>query len=90
MKGKKLWGGRFAESPSSLMVRIGESISYDKELYKQDINGSISHSRMLKKIGILTSEEQKKIETGLGQIRKEIESGKFEYKIENEAVGDCN
>ena len=86
MKGKKLWGGRFAESPSSLMVRIGESISYDKELYKQDINGSISHSRMLKKIGIITNEEQKKIETGLGQIRKEIESGKFEYKIENEDI----
>ncbi len=86
MKQKKLWGGRFAESPSPLMVRIGESISFDKELYRQDIQGSISHSRMLKRIGILSAAEQKKIELGLLQIRSEIESGKFEFKIENEDI----
>jgi argininosuccinate lyase len=86
MKQKKLWGGRFSEAPSSLMVRIGESISYDKALYHQDIQGSISHSRMLKKIGILTLEEQKKIETALLKIRKEIESGDFEFKIESEDI----
>ncbi|TGN08205.1 argininosuccinate lyase [Leptospira ilyithenensis] len=86
MKEKKLWGGRFSEAPSSLMVRIGESISFDKELYKQDITGSISHSRMLRKIGILTGEEQKKIEDTLKLIGKEIESGKFEFKIENEDI----
>jgi argininosuccinate lyase len=86
MSQKKLWGGRFAEAPSSLMIRIGESISYDRELYSQDITGSIAHARMLKKIGILTSEEQKKIEAGLVQIRQEIQSGKFEFKIENEDI----
>ncbi|TGN18473.1 argininosuccinate lyase [Leptospira idonii] len=86
MKEKKLWGGRFAEAPSSLMIRIGESISFDRELYSQDITGSISHSRMLKKIGILTAEEQKKIEDTLLLIKKEIQSGKFEFKIENEDI----
>ncbi|EMJ86285.1 argininosuccinate lyase [Leptospira meyeri] len=86
MKEKKLWGGRFDAPPSSLMIRIGESISFDKELYAHDIEGSISHSRMLKRIGILTESEQRKIETGLGQIKKEIDSGKFEFKIENEDI----
>ncbi|MCG6145478.1 argininosuccinate lyase [Leptospira bandrabouensis] len=86
MKEKKLWGGRFEAPPSSLMIRIGESISFDKELYAHDIEGSISHSRMLKRIGILTESEQRKIETGLGQIKKEIDSGKFEFKIENEDI----
>jgi argininosuccinate lyase len=86
MNKKKLWGGRFAQPPSSLMIRIGESISYDKELYKQDILGSISHSRMLKKIGILSETEQKKIESTLILIRKEIETGKFEFSIENEDI----
>ncbi|TGL57354.1 argininosuccinate lyase [Leptospira ognonensis] len=86
MKQKKLWGGRFAQAPSSLMVRIGESISFDRELYKQDIKGSISHSRMLKKIGILTNEEQKKIERGLLQIREEITSGTFVFKMEDEDI----
>ncbi|TGK86780.1 argininosuccinate lyase [Leptospira noumeaensis] len=86
MKEKKLWGGRFDAPPSSLMIRIGESISFDKELYAHDIEGSISHSRMLKRIGILSESEQRKIETGLGQIKKEIDSGKFEFKIENEDI----
>lgn len=86
MKEKKLWGGRFDAAPSSLMIRIGESISFDKELYSHDIEGSISHSRMLKRIGILTESEQRKIETGLIQIKKEIDSGKFEFKIENEDI----
>ncbi|EMY68790.1 argininosuccinate lyase [Leptospira vanthielii] len=86
MKEKKLWGGRFDAPPSSLMIRIGESISFDKELYSHDIEGSISHSRMLKRIGILSESEQRKIETGLIQIKKEIDSGKFEFKIENEDI----
>lgn len=86
MKEKKLWGGRFDAPPSSLMIRIGESISFDKELYVHDIEGSISHSRMLKRIGILSESEQRKIETGLIQIKKEIDSGKFEFKIENEDI----
>ncbi|MCW7504193.1 argininosuccinate lyase [Leptospira paudalimensis] len=86
MKEKKLWGGRFDAPPSSLMIRIGESISFDKELYQHDIVGSISHSRMLKRIGILTESEQRKIETGLNQILKEIDSGKFEFKMENEDI----
>jgi len=86
MKEKKLWGGRFDSPPSSLMIRIGESISFDKELYQHDIVGSISHSRMLKRIGILSESEQRKIETGLNQILKEIDSGKFEFKIENEDI----
>lgn len=86
MKEKKLWGGRFDAPPSSLMIRIGESISFDKELYAHDIDGSISHSRMLKRIGILSESEQRKIETGLGQIKKEIDSGKFEFKMENEDI----
>ncbi|MCU0825602.1 MAG: argininosuccinate lyase, partial [Leptospira sp.] len=53
------------------MVRIGESISFDKELYKEDIKGSISHAKMLHRIGILNETEVKKIESGLLSIQKE-------------------
>lgn len=86
VKEKKLWGGRFGAPPSPLMVRIGESISFDKELYKQDIKGSISHAKMLHRIGILNETEVKKIESGLLSIQKEIESGKFPFLIENEDI----
>ncbi|MCC5815926.1 MAG: argininosuccinate lyase [Leptospira sp.] len=85
-KNVKLWGGRFQESQSDLMERIGESISFDKELYEQDIRGSIAHAKMLQRIGILNSKECKAIETGLQSIKKEIESGQFETRIELEDI----
>lgn len=84
--GKKLWGGRFQESQSDLMERIGESISFDRELYKQDIQGSIAHAKMLQKIGILNSSELKSIEKGLKQVEKEIESGNFVYDFSLEDI----
>ncbi|GBF49002.1 argininosuccinate lyase [Leptospira ryugenii] len=86
MKSKKLWGGRFEEAPSSIMVRMGESISYDKTLFAQDVRGSIAHARMLQKIGILSKVELKKMELGLLQVLKEIKANQFEFKIENEDI----
>lgn len=48
-KETKLWGGRFEESVTDAVERFTESISYDKELYKQDIMGSRAHATMLAK-----------------------------------------
>ena len=59
---------------------------FDKELYAQDIKGSIAHSKMLAIQGIITIEDQEKIEKGLLRIKEEIEAGEFEWKIEHEDV----
>ncbi|MBM5782421.1 MAG: argininosuccinate lyase, partial [Pelagibacterales bacterium] len=82
----KMWGGRFDAKPSEIMQEINQSISFDKKLYKQDIQGSKAHCEMLAKIGILTKEEAKKITQGLEKIQKEIEEGKFNFKIELEDI----
>lgn len=82
----KMWGGRFDAKPSSLMQEINQSITFDKKLYKQDIKGSKAHAKMLIKAGILTSAESKKIIEGLNKIEKEIESDKFNFKIELEDI----
>ncbi|MBE7411203.1 MAG: argininosuccinate lyase [Leptospiraceae bacterium] len=76
---KKMWGGRFQEKMSSIMERIGESISFDKRLYREDITGSLAHAKGLEKIGILSRDELKNIQKGLSQILHEIESGEFEF-----------
>jgi len=81
-----MWGGRFAEKPSSLMQEINQSITFDNKLYKQDIKGSIAHAQMLESVKILTKDEAKKIIEGLRKIEKEIESGKFNFKIELEDI----
>lgn len=85
-KSQKLWGGRFETKAASIMERIGESVSFDKRLYKQDIVGSIAHAKNLLKIGILTREEFDSIVTGLMQIKTEIELGQFHYTTELEDI----
>ena len=57
----KLWGGRFTKNTSGIMEEFNASIGFDKRMYAEDIEGSIAHSRMLNKIGILSVEEQKNI-----------------------------
>ncbi len=81
-----MWGGRFDAKPSNLMQEINQSITFDCKLYKQDIRGSKAHAKMLSAVGILTKSEAQKISDGLNRIEKEIESGKFNFKIELEDI----
>jgi len=81
-----MWKGRFAQETSALVQRYGESVSFDWRLFAHDIAGSIAHSKGLLKAGILTAEEQQKIESGLLEIRHEIEKGNFEFKESLEDV----
>jgi argininosuccinate lyase len=71
---------------AELLDQFNASVMFDKELYAQDIKGSIAHSKMLALQGIISVEDQQNIENGLLKIKDEIESGKFEWKIEHEDV----
>lgn len=71
---------------AQILDEFNASIMFDKELYAQDIKGSIAHSQMLCEKEVLTKEEQKAIENGLLQVKEEIESGKFEFTLETEDI----
>ena len=71
----QLWGGRFTKETDELVYRFNASISFDKKLFEQDIEGSIAHVVMLEKQGILTLEEKDQIIKGLTGIRKDVEEG---------------
>ncbi len=60
----KLWGGRFAKKTDYLVEDFHSSISFDQRLYRQDIQGSIAHARMLGKQGIITTEEADQLVAG--------------------------
>ncbi|MGB6873275.1 MAG: lyase family protein, partial [Dehalococcoidia bacterium] len=62
------------------------SIPFDQRLYRQDIEGSIAHARMLAKQGIIAESEAEAIIKGLHSIREEIEQGKFQFKTELEDI----
>lgn len=71
---------------AQILDEFNASIMFDKELYAQDIKGSIAHSRMLASQGILTNEEQEAIEKGLLQVKSEIESGEFKFSLAYEDI----
>jgi argininosuccinate lyase len=70
-----MWGGRFDVAPNELVARLGESVSFDKRMYPQDIAGSTAHARMLARQGIISEEDANQIVVGLATVKKEIETG---------------
>lgn len=71
---------------AEILNQFNASLFFDKKLYLQDIKGSIAHSKMLALQGIITIDDQEAIEKGLIQIKDEIESGEFSWKIEDEDI----
>ncbi|RMG00729.1 MAG: argininosuccinate lyase [Planctomycetota bacterium] len=82
----KPWSGVFQEATDRRVERFSESISFDRRLYAHDITGSIAHAEMLARVGLLTEQECREIKQGLREIRDEIESGRFAYRIELEDI----
>ncbi len=62
-----------------LATRFVESLSYDRRLYPHDIAGSIAHARMLAATKLITANDLKAIESGLNEIRDEIDSAPGEH-----------
>ncbi|HEY5616184.1 MAG TPA: argininosuccinate lyase [Bacteroidota bacterium] len=86
MAHQALWGGRFREPLSKIALTFSSSIDLDKQLYREDIAGSIAHVEMLAATKILTAAEARRIRTALKNIEKEIETGKFKLEGDFEDV----
>jgi argininosuccinate lyase len=83
---EKPWGGVFTEATDRRVERFTESASFDRRLYAHDIAASIAHAQMLAKVGMLADEECRQIEHALGDIRREIEQGRFNFRPELEDI----
>ncbi|OIJ12415.1 argininosuccinate lyase [Anaerobacillus alkalilacustris] len=82
----KLWGGRFTKKAESWVDAFGASIGFDKELVKEDIQGSMAHIKMLGKCGIVPEQDVEKILAGLTVIKAKAEKGELEYNVQNEDI----
>ncbi len=82
----QLWGGRFAKETDEAVFAFNESASFDQRMYREDIEGSMAHARMLFKQGILTRKEEEDIQSGLESILKELDEGKLEITSEYEDI----
>lgn len=82
----QLWGGRFTKETDQLVYNFNASISFDQKFYKEDMEGSMAHVKMLAAVGILTEEEKDQILEGLQGILADVESGKLEITSEYEDI----
>ena len=82
----KLWGGRFQKSTDKAVDDFNSSIRFDKRMYREDIEGSIAHAKMLGKQGIIPAEDSELIVKTLREILADIEAGKVEFLIDAEDI----
>src|SRR5207248_232978 len=83
---QKTWGGRFQGDTDKRVVAFTESISFDRRLYRQDIQASQAHARMLAEVGLLSPNEAQEIVNSLEAIRGQIERGEFKFSTELEDI----
>jgi argininosuccinate lyase len=86
MAANKMWGGRFAGGPASIMEVITPSIDFDKRMAAQDIAGSKAHARMLAAQQIISQSDCDQIIQGLDRIEQEIAEEKFVFSRQLEDI----
>jgi len=83
---EKLWGGRFEKSTDEMINEFQASINFDKRMYREDIEGSIAHAKMLAAQKIISDNDAKKICAGLEKILKQIDAGEFNFSVALEDI----
>ncbi|MEZ4532395.1 MAG: argininosuccinate lyase [Thermomicrobiales bacterium] len=83
---KRLWGGRFATAPDEIAAQFTASILFDNRMVREDIRGSVAHVRMLGRQGIIEPDEAAEIERGLWLVWNEVESGTFDFSVQDEDI----
>jgi len=83
---KKPWSGRFEQDTDESVERYTESVSFDWRLYEEEIQLGIAHAEMLERCGLISESELAKIREGLTQIKREIETGNFQFRRELEDI----
>lgn len=82
----KLWGGRFTKQTNQLVEEFTASITFDKQLAVEDIEGSLAHVQMLGECNIIPMEDVDKIKSGLNTILEKVKNDEIEFSIKDEDI----
>jgi argininosuccinate lyase len=83
---KKIASARISERSSELLQELNNSLSFDRLLYREDIEGSRAHAMMLASQEIISQEDFERIDTGLCEILDEIEQGALSLDGDEEDI----
>lgn len=75
----KIWQKKEGQVPDDLVDQftVGRDKEFDVLLAEYDVTGSMAHSKMLAKVGLITERELSDILMGLEEILTDIKSGHF-------------
>ena len=82
----QLWQGRSSKAVDSRVNDFNSSIRFDARMIEQDIHGSMVHSAMLGKQGIISPQDVDDIHKGLQSILNDLHSGALEIDPNAEDV----
>jgi len=83
---KMLLRHRFSGDAHPSAAEFLSSIRDDEKIVRFDLEGSRAHARMLRKVGLLTAQELRKILAALDRIGREVSQGKRKLRVELEDV----
>ncbi|MBV8516958.1 MAG: argininosuccinate lyase [Acidobacteria bacterium] len=63
-----MWGGRFSEGPSALLRALNDSFAFDRELFAEDVEGSIAWVTELGAAGVLSADEANALVAALRRV----------------------
>jgi argininosuccinate lyase len=81
-----LWGGRFSQGPEESVFALSRSIHFDWRLAPYDLRSSMAHLAILKKNGLIDSDNAAAILAGLKALAVEVASGEFAPVASDEDV----
>ncbi|HWS23520.1 MAG TPA: argininosuccinate lyase [Anaerolineales bacterium] len=81
-----LWGGRFSGKLDQLAWELNASISVDKAMAEEDVDGSLAWAEGLRMAGVIEEVEFKSISNGLTTIKHEINQNSFGYSPADEDI----
>ena len=85
----KLWSARFNDDTNTLAEELNASIAFDRRMFREDIQGSIAHAKMLAATGIIEQSDALAITGALGEILSDIQADKIEFKASDEDIHMC-
>lgn len=83
---KTLWHGRFEGGPTEELMAFTESLSFDRRLWPDDIEGSRAHVRGLAEAGLVSVTERDAVLAALEVVAAEMRSNTFAFAASDEDI----
>lgn len=82
----RLWGGRFFKEPDRLLTDFTSSLSFDRELFREEIEVNFAWLSALHKAGVVSAEEKERLRLALRECQEELEEGRFNFLPTDEDI----